>query len=323
MKGTVLMTSCMVLTPIVAPISVNAQHVDYHLYQDRNAFEQNQTLLIDVARQHLTKQQVINLLMHVDPNKFPMVELHLTDDQGCSLQSNVLGNRASDTVFDQQALSQILQVAKQRGLTIIPDVDVPSHCTAIINQLKQINSPWLRKGIVMNDGCLDYTNPNTYEFVHKLYQPVIHVFKNQNIRLFNVGCDEVPGNVRCGDQLADFLNQIDHQLNHNGFAMIVWNDSLQTAYPTLSRNILIDHWNNTGASINALQRAGFDVKRVDPNANYLNLENVHNRQLVTHKLDNFNDQAQGGKLLALWGGNDDVTPHQLQLLVEHVQRKVN
>lgn len=323
MKSSLLLTSCVVLTPIVAPISVNAQHVDYHLNQDRTAFEQNQMLLIDVARQHLTKDQVINLLEHVDVHKFPMVELHLTDDQGCSLQSKVLGNQASATVFNQQALAEILQVAKQRGITIVPDIDVPAHCTAIIQTLKNNHSSWIDNGIVMDDSCLDYTNPNTYQFVKQLYQPVIHVFKNQNIRLFNVDCDEVPGNVRCGDQLADFLNQINHQLNHHGFEMIVWNDSLQTAYKKLSRNVLIDHWNNNGVSIDKLQSAGFDVKNIDPNANYLNLENADNHQLVNHRIDNFNQQAQSGKLFALWGGNNDVDASQLQLLVEHVQRKIN
>ena len=62
--------------------------VKHNLNNNPNQTTFKNTLLLDVSRRHMSKEEIIDLLTNVDPDIFQQVQLHLTDDEGFSININ-------------------------------------------------------------------------------------------------------------------------------------------------------------------------------------------------------------------------------------------
>ena len=114
-------------------------------------------LLFDVVRHWFTKQQVKDFIDHMVAYKLNILHLHLTDDQGWRIEIKSLPkltqvgafrpergawglpNKASTDepktyggFYTQEDMKEIIQYAKDRFVTILPEIDVPGHSLAMI-----------------------------------------------------------------------------------------------------------------------------------------------------------------------------------------------
>jgi hexosaminidase len=115
-------------------------------------------LMLDVTRHFFTKQQVKDFIDHMVLYKFNLLHLHLTDDQGWRIEIKSLPRltevgafRAARTgrwgdfkpqqpgeasdyggFYTQDDIRELLAYAKERFVTIMPEIDIPGHSLALI-----------------------------------------------------------------------------------------------------------------------------------------------------------------------------------------------
>ena len=297
----------------------------------KNFVNQN-VVMLDVARRHMNKQQIIDFINNIDTSKFQVLQLHLSDNEGFALKTQVLGHHSG--WLSKQDIKDICTTANQKGVQVIPDIDVPGHSGGIIQIMQNTNSRWLNKGIIMDQQDLDYTNPNTLNFVKQLYHYVLTAFNNQEINgqlvqnYVVAGADEVPGNGANADDFAKFLNGLERYCNRYGYQMIVWNDCINCRVaPQLNKNIIINYWTKSDAdnSIESLQSANFSVKNVGSNFSYINTEDLNNEQLRENKANSFCKHNDGRNELCFWGGGENdknISNAQLISYLNQVQNKM-
>lgn len=293
-----------------------------------NAVTQDNIIMLDVARRHMNYGQIIQCIQAIDPNKFQMVQLHLNDDEDFAVKSRLLRNTNDPYALSRRDLKRIVSYANSKGITIIPDIDVPGHDTAIINDLKQCNSPWLRHNIVMNSSTLNYTNRDTLDFVERLYSEILPAFQWQQNWFCMIGADEVPGNQNCAQQFSWFINELSEYLNWNGFNAVVWNDSInQNVLPKLNHNITVDYWkDNDNFSAQQMANEDYPIKNVNYQNNYINTFDLNNSQFRTEKAQALANQ-QGSKMLCFWGSNNplenQVSNQEIVSFIKEVQNDMH
>lgn len=270
-----------------------------------NAVTQSNIIMLDVARRHMDRNQIISCIHTIDPQKFQFVQLHLNDNENFAVKSSLLHNERKENTLSKHDLQKIVQYANLRGITIIPDIDVPAHDAALINDLKECNSPWLKKDVVMDDSTLDYTNFDTLDMIKQIYSEILPIFSHQQYQYVMLGADEVPGNGSCAIQFSEFINDLNKYVNQKGFNAIIWNDCLnKKVLRKLNHNITVDYWTFSDANTTAQQIAnhGNSVKDVNYQNNYINTIDLNNTQLKVKKAQAFASQ-QNSKMLCFWGSN--------------------
>lgn len=316
------------LKPIKADtFQVASQEVSTNNIQ--NDFSKNNIIMLDVARRKMTQRQIENCINNIDSRKFNFVQLHLSDNENFAIKTHVLHNIESKNTLSINQLKQIVRFANNKGIQVIPDIDVPGHDKSIINDLKNANSNWLNHGIVMDDETLDYTNPETINFVKQLYAEILPAFSNQKEKFFVIGCDEVAGNVSHADDFINFINQIDKYLIRKGFNSIIWNDGISNySLEKLNKDVTISFWEDKAglATPQQIINHGNNIKNADYHSSYFNTIDLNNyplREIKSNRLAKENSS----KMLALWGSSspeeNQIKNNEIISYIKEVQNKIN
>ncbi|WP_402464407.1 beta-N-acetylhexosaminidase [Isoptericola aurantiacus] len=172
-------------------------------------------VLLDVARHFLPKADVLRFVDLAAAHHLDVLQLHLTDDQGWRMESSryprlheVGSWRAGSTVgtwrtgtsddrphggwYTHEDLREIVAYARDRGLTVVPEIDVPGHVQAVLAAYPHlaaragehhVSTTW---GI--SDDVLD-PSPEAVAFFTAVLDEVCDVFDAPFVAL---GGDEVP-----------------------------------------------------------------------------------------------------------------------------------
>lgn len=230
---------------------------------------------IDVIKQYLDVMAKLKL------NQF---HWHLTDDQGWRIEikkypklTSIGGCRTEKDnstycgFYTQEEIKEIVQYANERFITIIPEIDVPGHSSAIIASYpelgcyrQEINVP-NTFGIKEDILC---PSDSTFQFLKDVFDEVCILFPSKNI---HIGGDEVPtkhwteseaAKTFCKQQSIDisklsshFLNEIENYLATKGRKCIGWGEVMED---DISKDITVMSWRNNKAGIAASKR-GNDV----------------------------------------------------------------
>ncbi|MDP9864582.1 MULTISPECIES: beta-N-acetylhexosaminidase [Streptosporangium] len=111
---------------------------------------------LDVARHFMPKREVLRMVDLMAAHKLNRLHLHLVDDQGWRVESRIAprlhevashrprtatGRREDGPAFDEvphggyytlDDLAEIASYARARAVTIVPEIDVPGHASAIL-----------------------------------------------------------------------------------------------------------------------------------------------------------------------------------------------
>lgn len=131
--------------------------------------------------------------------KLNVLHFYISDDQAYTIESKkfpVLHERASNgEYFTHEQIREIISYADQRGIRVVPELDLPGHSTAILTAFPQLAS--IKREYVLQDhwGVFDPTiNPTrkeTYDFLDTLLTEVASLFSDH---YFHIGGDENNGN---------------------------------------------------------------------------------------------------------------------------------
>ncbi|WP_460748838.1 family 20 glycosylhydrolase [Myceligenerans cantabricum] len=172
-------------------------------------------VLLDVARHFLPRQDVLRFVDLAALHKLNVLQLHLTDDQGWRFEvrrypelTQAGAWRAESTVgtwrtgtgdgtphggfYTQDDLREIVAYARDRGVAVVPEIDVPGHVEAAAAAYPFLGTRKHRRGVRttwgISEDVLDPSDESLSFFRHVLDE-VVEVFDAPWIHL---GGDEVP-----------------------------------------------------------------------------------------------------------------------------------
>ena len=172
-------------------------------------------LMIDVSRHFQPVDVIKRNLDALAAMKMNVFHWHLVDDQGWRIEMKKhpkLTELASDGEFyTQEEIKGIVKYAADRGILVVPEIDVPGHASAILTAYPEIGSKMVEfsngtsekkmqatalatYGIERNAGIfsptLDPSNPKTYQLLSSIFDEICPLFPGE---YFHIGGDENEG----------------------------------------------------------------------------------------------------------------------------------
>lgn len=178
----------------------NDEHVYYFQnlsVKDKPAFTWR-GLMIDASRHFQPVTVIKRNLDAMLVAKMNTFHWHLSDDHGFRIEIKKypqLTEKASDGQFyTQEQIKDIVQYADDRGIRVIPEIDVPGHATALVTAFPEIASQkknyQLQRNAGIFDPTLDPTNPRTYMVLDSIFKELSKMFPFEYV---HIGGDENEG----------------------------------------------------------------------------------------------------------------------------------
>ncbi|WP_160114542.1 beta-N-acetylhexosaminidase [Aquimarina sp. AU474] len=230
-------------------------------------------LMIDVARHYQPVHVIKRNIAAMSAVKLNVFHWHLSDDQGFRVEIKSypkLQELASDGLYyTQEEIKEVVQFASDKGIRVIPEIDVPGHATAILTAYPELASKdtlyHIERGKGVFDATLDPTNKQTYEFLESIISELAVLFPD---KYFHIGGDENKGkhwgenikiqefkrknNLKNNHEIQTFFNiKLQEILKKNGKIMMGWDEIFQ---PNLPKDIVIHSWRGKEAMIESAKK---------------------------------------------------------------------
>ena len=258
-------------------------------------------MMLDVARHFFPVdfvKEYIDLLALHNMNTF---HWHLTDDQGWRIEikkyplltkigsirkHTTLGRNSSlddntpyGGFYTQQQAREIVEYAKERYITVIPEIDMPGHMLGVLAAYPELGCTGGPYQVSGNWGVFDDIlcagNEKTYQFIQDVMDELMDIFPSKYIHL---GGDEAPktrwttcekcqglikslgikGDKECTaeNRLQGYLvSRIEKYLNQKGRKIIGWDEILEG---DVQKSATIMSWRGVDGGIKA-SRLGHDA----------------------------------------------------------------
>jgi hexosaminidase len=194
-------------------------------------------LMIDSGR-HFTSIPVIERnLDAMEAVKMNVFHWHLSEDQGVRVESKVfplLQQKGSDGLYyTQDQIRQIIEYARDRGIRVVPEFDMPAHAAAWFVGYPQLASgkgPYqIERKWGIFDPAMDPTRESTYQFLNLFIGEMAGLFPDA---YFHIGGDECNGKEwDANPQIQEFKRA--HNLKDNA--------ALQAWFSARVQKIVVSH----------------------------------------------------------------------------------
>src|SRR5882724_10086901 len=233
-------------------------------------------LLIDIGRHYEPPEVLKRNLDAMAAVKLNVFHWHLTEDQGFRVESkkfpklHLMGS--DDLYYTQDQVREIISYARERGIRVVPEFDIPGHSTSWLVGHPELGSgpgPYQierRAGIF--EPALDPTRDQVYKFLDRFLGEMASLFPDAYM---HIGGDENEGKqwdrnpqiqafmkakgIKDNHALQAYFNQhLLKILQKHRKKMIGWDEILQ---PDLPRDAVIQSWRGP-ASLAEAARKGYD-----------------------------------------------------------------
>lgn len=184
-------------------------------------------LTIDVVRLFVCPADLVRMIDLAALYRLSVLHVHLTDDQGWRLEIPGLPELTDgQDHYSTQQWQELSLHAESRGITLVPEVDLPGHCGALLQAFPQLASP---------DGrWLDPRCPGGLELIDRI---CAHLCQITPGRFVHVGGDEVFGMPM--DLFAQVVDRARRAVRMSGRQPIGWQESARAG---LSGDDVIQYW---------------------------------------------------------------------------------
>ncbi len=233
-------------------------------------------LLIDAGRHFEPVEVIKRNLDGMAAVKLNVLHWHLTEDQGFRIESKRyprLHQMGSDGLYyTQDQAREIVDYARDRGIRVMPEFDMPGHATSWLVGHPELGSapgPYKieRKNGIF-DPAFDPTREELYKFLEGFFTEIAQLFPDQYI---HIGGDENEGHqwttntkiqafmkakgLKDNHALQAYFNQhVSKILQKLGKKMIGWDEIL---HPDLPKDTVIHSWRGP-ASLAEAAHKGYD-----------------------------------------------------------------
>lgn len=232
-------------------------------------------LMIDTSRHFMPVDVIERNLDGMEAVKLNVFHWHITDDQGFRAESKtypLLQQKGSDGLFyTQSEIREVIDYARDRGIRVVPEFDVPCHTTSWFvgyPQLASGSGPYqiARQWGVLN-AAMDPSRESTYQFLDAFIGEMAGLFPDA---YFHIGGDECNGkewdananiqafmrahNMKNNAVLqAYFTARVQTLVAKHGKIMEGWDEVLQ---PDTPKDVVIQSWRGQ-QSLDEAARRGY------------------------------------------------------------------
>jgi hexosaminidase len=244
-------------------------------------------LMIDSARHFITLDVIRRNIDGMEAVKMNVFHWHLSENQGFRAESKKypkLHELGSDALYyTQDEIRDLIAYARDRGIRVVPEFDMPGHTTAWFvghPELASGKGPYeIERKWGIFDPAMDPTNEKVYKFLDELIGEMARIFPD---RYFHIGGDEVNGKewdanpkiqafmkahgIKNNDALqAYFSGRVQKLVTKHGKAVVGWDEVLVEGVP---KDIVIQSWRGQ-ASLAQAAKQGY--RGILSNGYYLDL----------------------------------------------------
>ncbi len=237
-------------------------------------------LMIDVARHFMPTHIIKRNLDAMAALKLNVFHWHLSDDQGFRVKINSrpkLHELASDGLYyTQEQIKEIVSYAHNRGIMVIPEIDVPGHATAILTAYPELASKDTIYTLERNAGIFNPTlNPikeEVYVFLEDVFKELSQLFPHEYV---HIGGDENEGKhwdenpeilafkkqkgISSNHELQVYFNvRVAKILNKYGKKIMGWEEIMDIQMP---KSTIIHSWRGSNEGLPAKQSLVNAVKK--------------------------------------------------------------
>ena len=246
--------------------------------------------MIDSSRHIQTVDEIKRFIDAAASYKLNVFHWHLTDDPGWRIESEVFprlsevgayrngwgfGNPNPEVYggyFKKSEIRDIIDFCAQRNITVVPEVDIPGHCAAVLKSYPYLSCKGEEAETTTVAGVFDNVlcpgKDETFDFCFRLLDELMDLFPGKYI---HIGGDEVPKDnwnacplckkrmeeegLADGDELqAYFTARIASYLLERGRIPLGWNEVLRSA--RLPGGMAVSKWWDPDKTADAYANAG-------------------------------------------------------------------
>jgi hexosaminidase len=230
-------------------------------------------LMIDVSRHFIPLAVLKRNLDGMEAVKMNVFHWHLSENQGFRVESKKfrkLQELGSDgQYYTQNEIRDLIAYARDRGIRVVPEFDMPGHSTAWFVGYPELASgpgPYsIERKWGVFDPAMDPSNEKTYKFLDELIAEMAKLFPDN---YFHIGGDEVNGkewdantkiqefkkshNLPSNDALqAYFSKRVQQLVTKHGKSVVGWDEVF---IPGVPKDIVIQSWRGQQALAAAAQQ---------------------------------------------------------------------
>jgi hexosaminidase len=236
-------------------------------------------LMLDTGRRFFDVPFVENQIREMSYLKLNYLHLHLSDTYGFRLESTTHPEITSPQHYSKQDIANIIALANQYHVTVVPEIDMPGHMDAILSAELGIGHDYRLKDTTgaASSSYIDLTIPGARQLISDLITEYEPLFTSSPY--WHLGADEYVTNYSSYPQLLayaqqnygagatakdtyyGFVNWADGIVRAGGKTMRMWNDGIKAGDGTVTVNadIIVEYWYNYGLTPQQLIDAGHTV----------------------------------------------------------------
>jgi hexosaminidase len=214
--------------------------------------------MLDVARHFLPLEDVRRHIDRMAFYKLNRLHLHLADDQGWRIEikswpklteiggSSQVGGGGGG-FYTQEQFAELARYAAERYVTIVPEIDMPSHTNAALASYPSLNcdgvAPPLYFGTNVGFSLLCMKSDTTYRFISDVVREIAPLTPSP---WFHIGGDEVKKLTH--DEYRAFIERAQGIVRSHGRQMIGWGE---TAVAALDPSTVVQNWIPDSSALHA------------------------------------------------------------------------
>lgn len=207
--------------------------------------------MIDVARKFFPLsflKDYVRLLSYYKMNYF---QIHFNDtndekDAHFRIKCDSYPELTAKEHYTKEEIRELQDYAKLYNIAIIPEIDAPGHARCYT----MIKPELALKNSLMD---LDINNPETYEFMDKIYDEFAPLFDES---FFYIGADEYSGDM--GENFNKYINRYNEKIKSHGKKTVVWTGFKTELKEQPNKDIIIDSWTGD-EDPNLFIERGYDI----------------------------------------------------------------
>jgi hexosaminidase len=151
----------------------------------------------------------------------------------------------------------------QRGITVIPEIEAPGHCLSI--------TKWKPELALAKKDLLNLTHPDSIPTVKAIWAEFLPWFQTKEV---HIGADEYDSTL--ADVYISFVNEMSDFVNStSGKKVRIWGTHEPSENLTISKDIVIQHWQYGQSDPILLQKEGYEQINSEDWWAYMSLKNDH------------------------------------------------
>jgi len=229
-------------------------------------------LLLDACRHWMPMEVVRRTLDGMEAVKMNVLHFHLSENQGFRVESKKFPKLqdmgSNGFYYTQDEIKELIAYARDRGIRIMPEFDMPGHSTAWFVGYPELASgpgPYeIETHWGVFDPAMDPAKESTYKFLDKFIGEMAELFPDE---FFHLGGDEVNGkqwdanpeiqkfkkahDLKTNDDLQAYFNQrVVKIIQKYKKTPMGWDEVL---HPDLPKDVVVQSWRGPESEAKAVQ----------------------------------------------------------------------